>query len=407
MVMSDSSDIEIVSTKRKDGDVEVVNFGDRKGRVGRKGTALTINLRGRGKRRRSTANDRELDKTGCVEGKKEFKSKNASNKNENNNKDEKDKKQEVNSKEKFNSKDKNINKEVRQRPHVNETVSEQKRTMNSHTDASNSKWRNDSEATENGKMKSNEFITNKTENLQKKNEEDRKIVEQSKRFETSTGVTQEETAKNADLLHSTDQSININMQNTLQAHVQYTPVDHNSYLTQKHLINSKQHTPALTASTSHQEAAILTAPSDHITFTVQHDTNTSTFTLPPSSTLRPVYDQLCKNTPNKIQFGQNFVSRFSSLHVLNIKNGDVLRIVNPTKRCIDDRNESVATRKMVRVNYAVNKSVEIELLEGDDLNALVARVNAVLNDEYRYFVMNGMRCVKNVFEDGDVVDVFR
>lgn len=373
--MSSSSDIEIVGQKKKDGDIEVMSVIKKR----EKGGKCVINLRGRGK-----------EGDGVVDGYRP--GKRAS----------------------YGEMDGNKNKKVNYGK-VNER--EDEHGLNDEKECIGGKIGECKrcDGAQEGKTVNCGLTEKKTDEMAEfctKDIRDRKITGNTKRFKGNEQTVPESMAK-------TSRSGSITVQDSTErvlnrkVCVEGAPITPNTNFNQQNADNNGSNVlSCLTATTTQAVVppASTSIPSDQITFTALHNTTTHTFTIPSSSTLKPVYDMLCKNTPNKMQFGHNFVSRFSSLRVLNIKNGDVVQIIDPTKRCTITQptaHEGTVAKRMVKVNYAVNKSVEVELVHGDDLNAMITRVNSVLNDEYRYLVVNGERCAKNEFEDGDVIDVFK
>ncbi|ELA46184.1 hypothetical protein VCUG_02320 [Vavraia culicis subsp. floridensis] len=372
MPMSSSSDIEIVCQKKKDGDIEVMSVIKKKERGGK----CVINLRGQGK-----------EGDGVVDGYRPDKR--------------------VSCGEMDGNRSKNVNyEEVYGR--------EDKHGLNDKKKCSSDKIGECKgyDGAQEWKTVNCGLNENKTDEMAEfcmKDIRDRKITGNTKRFKGNEQTVPESMAR-------TGRSGNITVQDSTEQvldrkiRVEGAPI---ANFNQQSADNDRSNVQSCLTATTTQAVvtpASTSTPSDQITFTALHNTTIHTFIIPSSSTLKPVYDMLCKNTPNKMQFGHNFVSRFSSLRVLNIKNGDVVQIIDPTKRSTTAQpmaHEGTAAKRMVKVNYAVNKSVEIELVHGDDLNAMITRVNGVLNDEYRYFVVNGERCAKNEFEDGDVIDVFK
>lgn len=185
-------------------------------------------------------------------------------------------------------------------------------------------------------------------------------------------------------------------------------------------------TPAKPLTTT--PATPLTTPTtttSTITFTLLINTTPHILSLPPSSSLAPLYTTqngppLINTKSKKIKFKGNFVSRFCSLGVLGVQNGDVIEVCDTSDTAVSasaNANTSANTntntitntdsRARVKINYAVNKSLELEIVQKEATDELLRRVNEITKGNFSFIVMNGERLTSCGFESGDVVDVFK
>ncbi|KRH92814.1 hypothetical protein M153_2641000109 [Pseudoloma neurophilia] len=176
-----------------------------------------------------------------------------------------------------------------------------------------------------------------------------------------------------------------------------------------------------------------------VTFTVLHNNKPYSHTLNRTDSLKSVYSLYCDNNI-KLSYNNKIVSKFSSLNVLKINNGDTIETwdcehdvstntSHETSNDLNNSNEGVLTdtvycytncteskSNVLKINYSQTISLLLHYHKDETLNELIERINLVneyhedmkMDCVYKILVRNGEKItgVHNILKEGDCLDTF-
>lgn len=168
-----------------------------------------------------------------------------------------------------------------------------------------------------------------------------------------------------------------------------------------------------------------------IHFTILHNNMTIPHSLNKSDSLRTIYQKYC-NKKIKLKYKGKIVSKFSSLSVLKVENGDFIETwdtendvstslrsemvqedkepFQETIHCIDGCR---ATSDFIRVNFSSTKQLLVHFHKHEPINTFLDRIGSIFNRDakeeekrhkFKLIVRNGERVSE--LDVGDCVDTF-